>query len=116
LWRNGLIVHLRLKKKLIAKSLSLVRLSNTCLLISVLDKTDQRCHAIDMGRKRQSLVTPAVTEQHFENRVRKKIKTGMIAEIVTMENADPLDIVMSLLIDDGITSLWSIEKISSTQA
>jgi len=39
----------------------------------------------------------------------------MIAENCDYGNADPLDIVMSLLIDDGSLRLV-IEKISSTQA
>jgi uncharacterized protein YkwD len=41
----------------------------------------------------------------FENRIRKKVKSGMIAENCDYGYSEPLDIVMSLLIDDGITNL-----------
>ena len=70
---------------------------------SVLEKL-ARGHAIDMGEKGKVGHTSS-NGTTFENRVRKKIKTGMIAENCDYGNADPLDIVMSLLIDDGITSL-----------
>jgi uncharacterized protein YkwD len=61
-------------------------------------------HAIDMGEKGKVGHTSS-NGTTFENRVRKKIKTGMIAENCDYGNAEALDIVMSLLIDDGITSL-----------
>ena len=70
---------------------------------SVLEKL-AKGHAIDMGEKGKVGHTSS-NGTTFENRVRKKIKTGMIAENCDYGNAEPLDIVMSLLIDDGITSL-----------
>jgi|SRR5579872_5385419 len=69
----------------------------------VLEKT-ARGHALDMGTKGKVGHTSS-DGTTFEKRVRKKIKTGMIAENCDYGNADPLDIVMSLLIDDGIPSL-----------
>jgi len=63
-----------------------------------------RGHALDMGEKGEVGHTSS-NGTTFENRIRKKIKTGMIAENCDYGNAEPLDIVMSLLIDDGITSL-----------
>ncbi len=70
---------------------------------SVLEKL-ARGHAIDMGEKGKVGHTSS-NGTTFENRIRKKIKTGMIAENCDYGNAEPLDIVMSLLIDDEITSL-----------
>jgi len=61
-------------------------------------------HALDMGQKGKVGHTSS-NGMTFENRVRKKIKTGMVAENCDYGNAEPVDIVMSLLIDDGITSL-----------
>lgn len=63
-----------------------------------------RGHAIDMGSKGK-VGHNSSNGMTFANRLRKKIKTGMIAENCDYGNSDPLDIVMSLLIDDGITSL-----------
>jgi uncharacterized protein YkwD len=70
---------------------------------TVLEKL-ARGHAVDMGEKGK-VGHNSSNGTTFENRVRKKIKTGMIAENCDYGNAEPLDIVMSLLIDDGITSL-----------
>jgi uncharacterized protein YkwD len=70
---------------------------------SVLEKL-ARGHAIDMGEKGK-IGHSSSNGTSFENRVRKKIKTGMIAENCDYGNTEPLDIVMSLLIDDGIASL-----------
>ena len=61
-------------------------------------------HAIDMGEKGK-IGHESSNGTTFVDRVRKKIKTGMIAENCDYGNAEALDIVMSLLIDDGITSL-----------
>lgn len=63
-----------------------------------------RAHAQDMGNK-GTVGHNSSNGVTFENRVRKKIKTGMIAENCDYGNTEPLDIVMSLLIDDGIVSL-----------
>jgi uncharacterized protein YkwD len=63
-----------------------------------------RGHAIDMGSKGK-VGHNSSNGMTFANRLRKKIKTGMIAENCDYGNADALDIVMSLLIDDGIESL-----------
>ena len=63
-----------------------------------------RAHAQDMG-SHGKVGHSSSNGMSFENRVRKKIKTGMIAENCDYGNSEPLDIVMSLLIDDGITSL-----------
>ena len=69
----------------------------------LLEKT-ARAHAIDMGSK-GTVGHDSSNGTSFVDRVRKKIKTGMIAENCDYGNSDPLDIVMSLLIDDGIASL-----------
>lgn len=63
-----------------------------------------RGHALDMGRHGK-VGHESSNGASFEKRLRKKIKTGMIAECCDYGNADALDIVMSLLIDDGIASL-----------
>ena len=63
-----------------------------------------RGHAQDMG-SHGKVGHNSSNGTTFVNRLRKKIKTGMIAENCDYGNTDPLDIVMSLLIDDGITSL-----------
>ncbi len=63
-----------------------------------------RGHAVDMGTKGK-VGHDSSDGTTFVNRIRKKIKTGMIAENCDYGNSNPLDIVMSLLIDDGITSL-----------
>lgn len=63
-----------------------------------------RDHAMDMGN-RGKVGHESSDGTTFVNRIREKIKTGMIAENCDYGNTDPLDIVMSLLIDDGIVSL-----------
>ncbi len=63
-----------------------------------------RGHAKDMGSKGK-VGHDSSDGTTFVNRLRKKIKTGMIAENCDYGNTNPLDIVMSLLIDDGIVSL-----------
>jgi hypothetical protein len=70
-------------------------------------------HAKDMGEKGKVGHT-STNGMTFENRVRKKIKTGMIAENCDYGNAEPLDIVMSLLIDDGVASLGHRKNILHT--
>jgi uncharacterized protein YkwD len=70
---------------------------------AVLEKL-ARAHAQDMGSKGKVGHTSS-NGTTFENRVRKKIKTGMIAENCDYGNTEPLEIVTSLLIDDGVTSL-----------
>jgi|SRR5579859_962872 len=69
----------------------------------LLEKT-ARSHAMDMGSK-GTMGHDSSNGTSFVNRVRKKIKGGMIAENCDYGNSDPIDIVMSLLIDDGIASL-----------
>ncbi len=63
-----------------------------------------RAHAQDMGSK-GTVGHNSSNGMTFENRVRKKIKTGMIAENCDYGSTEPLEIVMSLLIDEGIASL-----------
>jgi len=63
-----------------------------------------RGHALDMG-SHDKVGHDSSNGTTFVNRVRRKIKTGMIAENCDYGNKDPLGIVMSLLIDDGIVSL-----------
>jgi len=70
---------------------------------SVLEKL-AKGHAIDMGQ-RGTIGHNSSNGTTFEKRVRAKIKLGLIAENCDYGNAEPLDIVMSLLIDDGIASL-----------
>jgi uncharacterized protein YkwD len=60
-----------------------------------------RGHALDMGRKGQ-LGHNSSNGTTFAQRVRQKVKSGLIAENCDYGNEEPLDIVMSLLIDDGI--------------
>src|SRR5882672_3402305 len=59
-----------------------------------------RAHAQDMGSKGK-VGHNSSNGMTFENRVRKKIKTGMIAENCDYGSTEPLEIVMSLLIDEG---------------
>jgi len=63
-----------------------------------------RGHALDMGRHGK-VGHDSSNGTTFADRVRKKIKKGAIAENCDYGNDNPLDIVMSLLIDDGIASL-----------
>ena len=89
--------------KSLVSELTIAKPVNALQSSSVLEKL-AKGHAIDMGEKGK-IGHNSTNGTTFENRVRKKIKTGMIAENCDYGNADPLDIVMSLLIDDGITSL-----------
>ncbi len=75
------------------------------LKISKALSTVARMHAIDMGKT--GLVGHTSSDgTTFSDRLRKKVKTGgMIAENCDYGNEEPLDIVMALLIDDGIKSL-----------
>ncbi|MBS1507518.1 MAG: CAP domain-containing protein [Bacteroidetes bacterium] len=63
-----------------------------------------RSHAKDMG-DHGMVGHNSSNGTSFPDRLRKKFKTGMIAENCDYGNADALGIVMSLLIDDGISSL-----------
>jgi uncharacterized protein YkwD len=63
-----------------------------------------RSHAKDMG-DHGKVGHNSSNGTSFPDRLRKKFKTGMIAENCDYGNADALGIVMSLLIDDGISSL-----------
>jgi len=62
-------------------------------------------HALDMGKT--GLVGHTSSDgTPFSDRLRKKAKAGgMIGENCDYGNEEPLDIVMALLIDDGIKSL-----------
>jgi uncharacterized protein YkwD len=67
--------------------------------------TTAKAHAIDMGTKNKIGHTSSkgVT---FDKRLRERAKAkGTVAENCDYGNAEPLDIVMSLLIDDGIENL-----------
>jgi uncharacterized protein YkwD len=61
-------------------------------------------HAMDMGKKSKTghVSSNGTT---FEKRLREKIKFGLIGENCSYGYATPLDIVLTLLIDDGIKSL-----------
>jgi uncharacterized protein YkwD len=62
-------------------------------------------HALDMG-KTGSVGHTSSDGTPFSERLRKKANAGgMIAENCDYGNEEPLDIVMALLIDDGIKSL-----------
>lgn len=62
-------------------------------------------HALDMG-KAGTVGHTSSNGTTFSDRLRKKGKAGgMIAENCDYGNEEPLDIVMALLIDDGIKSL-----------
>jgi uncharacterized protein YkwD len=62
-------------------------------------------HALDMG-KTGSVGHTSSDGTPFSERLRKKAKAGgMIAENCDYGHEEPLDIVMALLIDDGIKSL-----------
>lgn len=62
-------------------------------------------HALDMGTK-GAVGHTSSDGTTFSERLRKKGKAGgMIAENCDYGNEEPLDIVMALLIDDGIKSL-----------
>ncbi|MDZ7650578.1 MAG: CAP domain-containing protein [Cytophagales bacterium] len=64
-----------------------------------------RMHAVDMG-KSGTVGHTSSDGTSFSDRLRNKAKAkGTIAENCDYGNGEPLDIVMSLLIDDGITSL-----------
>lgn len=89
--------------KSLVSELEIAKPVNALQSSSVLEKL-AKGHALDMGEK-GNVGHASSNGTTFENRVRKKIKTGMIAENCDYGNAEPLDIVMSLLIDDGITSL-----------
>jgi uncharacterized protein YkwD len=75
------------------------------LKISKALNTVARMHALDMGKT--GLVGHTSSDgTTFGDRLRKKAKAGgMIAENCDYGNEEPLDIVMALLIDDGIKSL-----------
>ena len=89
--------------KSLIEELKVAKPKNPLQTSSVLEKL-ARGHALDMGEKGK-VGHNSSNGTTFENRVRKKIKTGMIAENCDYGNSEPLEIVMSLLIDDGITSL-----------
>lgn len=91
----------------VAKSINPLQLSPVLTKLA-------RGHALDMGEKGKVGHTSS-NGMTFENRVRKKIKTGMIAENCDYGNTEPLDIVMSLLIDDGIASLGHRKNILHPQ-
>jgi uncharacterized protein YkwD len=62
-------------------------------------------HALDMG-KSGTVGHTSSDGTIFSERLREKAKAGgMIAENCDYGNEEPLDIVMALLIDDGIKSL-----------
>ncbi|MFM8912665.1 MAG: CAP domain-containing protein [Flammeovirgaceae bacterium] len=64
-----------------------------------------KAHAIDMGTKNK-VGHNSSNGTTFDKRLRQRAKAkGAIAENCDYGNAKPLDIVMSLLIDDGIASL-----------
>lgn len=64
-----------------------------------------RMHAVDMGKSGKVGHTSS-DGTPFSDRLRNKAKAkGTIAENCDYGNEEPLDIVMSLLIDDGIKSL-----------
>jgi uncharacterized protein YkwD len=73
-----------------------------------------RGHALDMGGHGK-VGHESSNGTTFVNRLRKKVKTGMIAENCDYGNSDPLDIVMSLLIDDGVASLGHRKNILHPQ-
>jgi len=89
--------------KSLIEELKVAKPKNPLQTSSELEKL-ARGHALDMGEKGK-VGHNSSNGTTFENRVRKKIKTGMIAENCDYGNSEPLEIVMSLLIDDGITSL-----------
>lgn len=61
-------------------------------------------HATDMG-KHGTVSHDSSNGTPFAERVRKKVKSGLIAENCDYGNETAIDIVMSLLIDDGVQSL-----------
>jgi len=89
--------------KSLVSELKVAKPVNALQSSSVLEKL-AKGHAVDMGEKGK-VGHNSSNGTTFVNRLRKKIKTGMIAENCDYGNTEPLDIVMSLLIDDGITSL-----------
>lgn len=89
-------------KSLVAE-LKVARKLETLQMSVALTKT-ARSHAKDMGD--HGLVGHNSSNgTSFPDRLRKKFKTGIIAENCDYGNADAMGIVMSLLIDDGIPSL-----------
>jgi len=89
--------------KSLVTELEIAKPINALQSSSVLQKL-AKGHALDMGQK-GTIGHNSSNGTTFEKRVRAKIKSGMIAENCDYGNAEPLDIVMSFLIDDGITSL-----------
>ena len=89
--------------KSLVSELKVAKPVNALQSSSVLEKL-AKGHAVDMGEKGK-VGHNSSNGTTFVNRLRKRIKTGMIAENCDYGNTEPLDIVMSLLIDDGITSL-----------
>jgi len=89
--------------KTLIEELKTAKPKNPLQSSQVLEKL-ARGHALDMGEKGKVGHTSS-NGTSFETRLRKKIKTGMIAENCDYGNSEPLEIVMALLIDDGITSL-----------
>lgn len=71
-------------------------------------------HATDMG-KHGSVSHNSSNGTTFAERVRKKVKAGLIAENCDYGNEKPIDIVMALLIDDGIQSLGHRKNILNPQ-
>jgi uncharacterized protein YkwD len=72
-------------------------------------------HALDMG-KTGTVGHSSSDGTTFSERLRKKANAGgMIAENCDYGNEEPLDIVMALLIDDGIKSLGHRKNILEPQ-
>ncbi len=86
----------------------------SALTLSPQLSTLARSHAADMG-KRGTTGHASSNGTSFVNRVRKKVKGGMIGENCDYGNETAIDIVMSLLIDDGIQSLGHRKNILNGQ-
>jgi uncharacterized protein YkwD len=71
-------------------------------------------HATDMG-KHGTVSHDSSNGTPFAERVRKKVKNGLIAENCDYGNETAIDIVMSLLIDDGVQSLGHRKTILNPQ-
>ena len=74
------------------------------LTLSPMLSAISRSHAMDMGKKGTTGHSSS-NGASFADRVRRKVKGGMIGENCDYGNDTSIDIVMSLLIDDGIQSL-----------
>ncbi len=92
-YANSLLAELEIKQKVEPLTLS-----------SQLSKVSKQ-HAIDLGKKGQvgHYSSDGTT---FDKRLRTRAKAGgTIGENCDYGNEEPLDILMSLLIDEGVTSL-----------